>query len=303
MNLLFDEEVKAYLSDPVPACDKKTALKLLRTFEKNSWDFGEKFWNRSIKEYLPAVSEGTMFLREEQFHHQEALTVARQRADNLSYRDVAAAFLYGVSHGVPAYRTALPAYLYIKNIPGHQDEFLVNQENVKIAPSCSFCCFDAASSETKMSFLWANSRQYYRLFLGGYLGEQSLENSSFMLEEFNKMPTVSATKDDFQVFIKSLKIAEMLPPEKKITAYLKELKLQKILPIKSDELPKYLDILGYMNVLHTDRHFGTSVKYISPEEMEDPVESKNDYGYPVRHWKAKYGVDWNRVHELFDGIF
>ena len=85
MNLLFDEEVKAYLSDPVPACDKKTALKLLRTFEKNSWDFGEKFWNRSIKEYLPAVSEGTMFLREEQFHHQEALTVARQRADNLSY--------------------------------------------------------------------------------------------------------------------------------------------------------------------------------------------------------------------------
>ena len=298
-NIKFDEEVAQYRKAPPCACDRKTARKLLAAFECACEHFCSRFWPEPVEKYLPAVAEGTMFLGQELYEHAEALKIARQRADEVSYNDVANAFVYGVARGVPAYRTALPAYLHIKNIPVHGDEYL-KPVACDTSPCCTFCNYSAASVGTKMSFLWINLMQYYREYLGGYLGMPSPESSSFLLREFAKMPKVTATKEDYQRLIDSLKPAEQLPPNKKIGAYKEILQKSKILPLKIKELPSYLDILGYLDILHTDEHRGITKKYIRIDDMKGPEESKNDYGYPVRFWRAKNGVDWDRVHELFD---
>ena len=145
--------------------------------------------------------------------------------------------------------------------------------------------------------------QYSRIYEGGYLGEMGPMVSSFLLREFNKMPKVTATKGDYQLFIDSLMLSGQLQPERKIGAYKEILQKSKILPLKIKEYQPYLDILGYLDILHTDEHRGITKKFIRAQDMEEAEEYKNDYGYPVRFWRVENGVDWKRVHELFDSLF
>jgi len=302
INKQFDEEIICFKENPPSACDHKTSLKLLREFERDSIDFGTKFWPNPVEKYLPAFVEGTMFLGEESFNHEQALQIARERVESISYEDVANAFIYGVARGIPSYRTALPAYLHIKNIPEHGEDHLFD-DAVHTSPSCNYCNYHAASMETKMSFMWINSMQYRRIYEGGYLGGQEPTASSFLLREFIKIPKVVATKEDYQLFVDSLRLAEQLQSEKKIGSYKELLQKSKMLAFKTREYQPYLDILGYLDILHTDDHRGITKKFIRSQDMEEAEEYKNDYGYPVRFWRAKNGVDWNRVHELFDCIF
>ena len=81
-----------------------------------------------VEKYLPAVVEGTMFLGEESFAHEEAIKIARSRVEAIPYQNVAHAFIYGVARGIPAYRTAFPAYLHIKSIPEHGEDHRDGQE-------------------------------------------------------------------------------------------------------------------------------------------------------------------------------
>lgn len=302
INKQFDEEVMRFKENPPSACSHSDALKLLCEFERDSADFGTRFWPNPIEKYLPAVAEGTMFLSEELYAHKEAMEIAKDRARNISYHDAVHAFIYGVARGIPAYRTALPAYLHIKSIPAHGEDHLC-ADNSHTSPYCDFCNYCAASAETKMRFLWVNAMQYCRIYKGGYLGEQDPTASSFLLREFLKMPKVVATKEDYQRFVESLALAEQLQGDKKIGAYKELLQKRKILPFKTKEYQPYLDILGYLNILHTEEHHGITKKFISARDMDEPVEYKNDYGYPVRFWRAGNGVDWTRVHELFEGLF
>ncbi len=302
INKQFDEEILKFNEKPPSACDHKTALKLLREFERDSIDFCTKFWPNSVEKYLPAVVEGTMFLSEEPFNHEQALRIARERVESISYEDVANAFIYGVARGIPSYRTALPAYLHIKNIPEHGEDHLFD-DAVHTSPYCDCCNYHAASMETKMSFMWINSMQYSRIYEGGYLSGQGPTESSFLLREFIKMPKVVATKEDYQLFIDSLVLTERLQSENKIGAYKEILQKSKVLPFKAREYPPYLDILGYLDILHTEEHHGATKKFIRCQDMKEVDEHKNDYGYPVRFWRAKNGVDWERVRELFDDIF
>lgn len=302
INKKFDEEIACFKANPPSGCDHASALKMLREFARDSTDFSTKFWPNSVAKYLPAVVEGTMFLEQEPFAHDEAMQIARKRVADVSYHDVAHAFIYGVARGIPAYRTALPAYLHIKNIPEHKDEHLCEDE-FHTSPYCTFCNYRAASMEPKMRFMWINEMQYSRIYEGGYLGLQDPADSSFLLREFMKMPKVLATGEDYQRFVDSLMLVQQLKDENKIGAYKEILQKSKVLPFKTKEYAPYLDILGYLDILHTDEHHGITKKFICHQDMEESDEYKNDYGYPVRFWRAKNGVDWTRVHQLFDAVF
>ena len=140
INKQFDEEILKYKENPIDACDHKTALKLLREYWNDSVEFPTKFWPNSVGRYFPAVVEGTMFLGEEQFAHSDALIIAKERVASLSYKDVARAFIYGVARGITAYRTALPAYLHIKKIPEHEDEYLCEDKYWSAAKSVDTVC-------------------------------------------------------------------------------------------------------------------------------------------------------------------
>ncbi len=298
INEHFAEEIRKFKEAPPPACDEKNALKILAEYRRDSIKFADKFWPEPVAKYLPAVSQGTMFLAQENFSHNETLRIARERADALCYSDIANAFIFGVVRGIPAYRAILPAYLHIKAIPPHGEEFIKDPD--KPYATCPYCSLRSPSPEPKMSFMWINSKQYRRIFCGGYLGGPSPDNSSFILRESVKMPKVKATKEDYAVFIESLKITNQLLPDQKISSYGKLLKESKLIPIKTKELQPYLNILGYLDILHTEEYHGITKKFISRKDMPEPVESKSDYDFPVHLWKAKNGVDWKRVAELFE---
>ncbi len=298
INEQFIQEIENYKQSPVPACNEKTALKLLAEYRRDSIKFARKFWPDPVAKYLPAVSQGTMFLAQENYPHNEALKIAIERADALCYKDIANAFIFGVSRGIPAYRAILPAYLHIKAIPPHGEEFIDHPD--KPHARCTCCSYKSVSPEQKMSFFWINSMQCHRIFCGGFLGGPCLNTSSFILRESAKMPTVKATKDDYKVFVESLKLTEQLLPEQKISSYSTLLKESKIIPIKTNELQKYLDILGYLDILHTDEYHGITKKFIRRIDMPDAVESRSNYDFPVHSWRAKNGVDWERVSELFE---
>ena len=299
INEQFIQEIEIYKQSPVPACEEKTALKILAEYRRDSIKFADKFWPEPVAKYLPAVSQGTMFLAQENYPHNEALRIARERVDALCYEDIANAFIFGVSRGIPAYRAILPAYLHIKAIPLHGEEFI---DHPDMPYTCCTCCsYKSASPEPKMSFLWANSQQYSRIFCGGYLGGPSLDSSSFILRESAKMASVKATKADYEIFKESLKLTEQLLPGQKISSYGKLLKESKIIPIKTRELQNYLDILGYLDILHTEEYHGITKKFIRRKDMPEPVEAKSNYSFPVHLWKAQNGVDWERVAELFEG--
>ncbi|MBQ9779332.1 MAG: hypothetical protein IJW00_00125 [Clostridia bacterium] len=87
INKQFDEEMMHFKENPPIACDHSTALKLLREFERDSIDFGTKFWPNSVEKYLPAVVEGTMFSGEALFPHAEAMKIARERVQNIAYQE------------------------------------------------------------------------------------------------------------------------------------------------------------------------------------------------------------------------
>lgn len=63
INAAYRAEIDAYKRAPAAPCDKTTANKLLCKFARK--DFGT-FWTSPVKEYLPAVSEGTMKLSEKE---------------------------------------------------------------------------------------------------------------------------------------------------------------------------------------------------------------------------------------------
>ena len=86
INEQFIQEIENYKQSPVPACNEKTALKLLAEYRRDSIKFARKFWPDPVAKYLPAVSQGTMFLAQENYPHNEALKIAIERADALCYK-------------------------------------------------------------------------------------------------------------------------------------------------------------------------------------------------------------------------
>ena len=191
VNAKYVEDIKLYFQSPTAACDKNQSLKLLKQFAKKDFP---TFWNESVNTYLPAVSEGTMKIAEKVYSHDEAICYAKNMISTLNPKELAKAFLYGVAHNSPKYRTALACYYFIKNLPEHQFEKKFIGTNatgdVYSENTCEVCKYNSKlSDEPKMQFWHINVDMEHFYFKALVPFCFNLNTAIVYLEEYKTLPT------------------------------------------------------------------------------------------------------------------
>ncbi|MGM9637947.1 MAG: hypothetical protein ACI3YK_08215, partial [Eubacteriales bacterium] len=81
------------------------------------------------------------------------------------------------------------------------------------------------------------------------------------------------------------------------------LKKSGLLKMTLDQLDAFIDMLGFLNILHSPDSFGVTVGHTCIHDMLPPLSMKTYSAYPVNRWTMKYGVDHAAIHALFDGLY
>ena len=310
INAAYIEEIKAYQASPAPACDKATALKLLKRFARKNF---REFWTTPVSEYLPAVSEGTMKLCETVYPHDEAIHYAKSLIATLSVKELAKDFLYGVAHNAPEYRTALACYYYIKNLPEHEFEkkyvgSVVGKdgewENRYNESRCEICGYQhTVSAEPKMQFWHINVDMEHFYFKALIPFKFDLNTAIIFLEECKTLPRPTHSFADYEHFKKIIEVIENSPQNTTSGKLRRELKQSGILTMTMEQIEAFIDMLGYLNILHTDDSFGVTAGHICERDMLLPLSDRGYAAYPVNRWTRKCGIDYDSISMLFDGIY
>ena len=305
VNAEYVEDIKIYLKSPVASCDKKQSLKLLKQFARKDFP---AFWNESVNIYLPAVSEGTMKIAEKVYSHDEAICYAKNIISTLDPKELAKAFLYGVAHNAPEYRTALACYYYIKNLPKHQFEkkFIgtiatgdVYSENI-----CEVCKYNIKlSDEPKMQFWHINVDMEHFYFKALIPFCFNLNTAIVYLEEYKTIPTPNCSSGDLQFFKEIITLIESLPENTPPSKLRKELKSSGLLKMTIDQIDAFIDMLGYLNILHTDDSFGVTVGHTCERDMLYPLSDRSYFAHPVNRWTRKCGIDYQMFDMLFGDLY
>ncbi len=294
INARYVNEINMYLASPCPACTKQKALKLLKKFSRMDW---REFWFNDIAEYLPAVSEGTMKLKETRYPHDEAILYARNLISELDVKVLARDFLFGVAHNAPEYRTALACYYYIKNLPEHS----FSEE------CCAICRYTSKHyqfeiPEPKMDF-WHINGDMERFYINAWIPSQfNLNTAILYLEEYLKQARPKTNASDIE-FFNSI-ISEIEASSEKVTpgTLCKILKGGILNFMTIDQINAFIDMLGYLNILHKPGTYGVTVRHTQSNEMELPNNERTNFAYPIYNWKRKYGIDYDSINYLFGDL-
>ncbi|MBQ8276172.1 MAG: hypothetical protein IJZ02_06080 [Clostridia bacterium] len=304
VNAEYIEDVERYLKSPVPACNKKTALKLLKQFARKDFP---TFWTESVTQYLPAVSEGTMKLAKKVYSHDDAVCHAKALIDSLDRKNLARAFLYGTAHNAPEYRTALACYYYIKNLPEHRFKKMylgtsiwgdVYDDN-----ACEICRHTCKlSDEPKMQFWHINATMSHFYLTALIPFSFDLNLAVVYLEEYKTLPIPDFTSKDLQFFHEIIAYIESLPEDTTPSKLRKGLKGPGLLNMSVDQISAFIDLLGYLNILHTDDSFGVTIGHTKEREMLPPLSDRSYFAHPVNRWTRKSGIDYDMIEILFGDI-
>lgn len=310
INAAYIDEVKAYQIAPTAPCNKASALKLLKRFARKNF---RDFWTAPIADYLPAVSEGTMKLCERVYPHDEAIRYAKELISNLSREELAKDFLYGVAHNAPEYRTALACYYYIKNLPEHIFEkkyvgSVVGKdgewEDRYNESGCEICGYQhTVSTEPKMQFWHINIDMEHFYFKAMIPFRFDLNTAIIFLEEYKTLPRPIHSVADYKHFKKIIEVIENSPQNTTSGKLRRELKQSGLLTMTMVQIESFIDMLGYLNILHPSDSFGVTVGHISEKDMLMALSDKSYAAYPVNRWTRKCGIDYNSISMLFEGIY
>lgn len=305
INAEYVVEIEAYTNNPCPPCTKEQSFKLLKRFARK--DFSA-FWNESVNEYLPAVTEGTMKLAEKIYSHDDAIIHAKAVISALDPKDLARDFLYGIAHNAPEYRTALACYYYIKNLPEHKFEKAYIGSNasgdVYSDYTCEICNYHSKlSDEPKMQFFHINVDMEFFYFKASIPFHFSLNTAIIYLEEYMKLPTPVSSKDDLIFFEQIIALIEALPENTPPSKLRKALKQSALLKMTIEQIDSFIDMLGYLNILHTNDSFGVTAGHTQIRHMPGPLSDRSYFAHPVNRWTRKSGIDYDMIKQLFSDLY
>lgn len=302
----IEEEIAKISVQPVPACPKTKALAI---FKKSDTLFGTPKFDELLLQAVPLISAGFVREKEERLPHQEMIKKAKNLFARADEKTLADGFIYGVTHkDSREYILPFVAYHFFKNFPDHE----------KTAYYCSvdgeegfipFCCGVCDYHDDTPSKNPARNSGYHH-FLDAFIDAEflyrgktyisySVNHALYCLEEGIKFAKVTPTKEDFASFMAAVRLAESVPSNKKVGTYKQILHKSKILPLTGDETQEFINVLSYLNILHPQDMFGYAEKYTPPREQKEADEYKNDYAYPVCHWRGADGVDYKMIEKLF----
>ena len=303
-NKEYLEEIARYEDLPVSACTKDQAKRLLKKF-KNKVFFS--FWEEPVEEYFPAITVGVMKLSERLYSHDKALEYGKMLIQEMSVKKLAKAYLYGVAHSEPEYCAALAAYYYFKNLPAHSftPKYLGNNgKDVYSKSCCEICKYDSEpADEPKMQFWHVNISMSWFYINGSIPFSFNLNEAILFLEEFQKLPPVETSIEDYYYFLEIMNLIDSLPENITSGRLRDELKHSGLLKLTKDQIAAFIDMLGYLNILHTSDCFGVTKQHICERDMLPPLSDRTYYAYPVYRWTGKYGVDRESIQELFEGCY
>ena len=310
INAAYSKEIEAYNAAPACPCNKTTARKLLRRFARKAFP---DFWTASVAEYLPAVSEGTMKLCERIYPHDEAIPYAKSLISDLSAKELAKDFLYGVTHNTPEYRTALACYYYIKNLPEHEFEkkyvgSVIGKdgefEDRYNDTRCEICGYQhTVSTEPKMQFWHVNVDMEHFYFKACIPFRLDLNTAILFLEEYKTLPHPTHSFTDYEHFLAIIEVIESSPKNTTSGKLRQELKQSGLLPMTMEQIEAFIDLLGYLNILHSNDSFGVTVAHICEKDMQLPLSDRGYAAYPVNRWTRSCGIDYDSIAMLFEGIY
>ncbi len=308
INARYVKEIEQYMAEPCPACTKNEALKLLKKFAKADW---QSFWNQDITAYLPAVSEGTMKLCPVYRTHDDAIAYAKSLIQQLDPKTLARDFLYGTAHNAPEYRTALACYYYIKNLPEHTFERKYigsHSKDVFSEVTCEICDYTCGQNpsvfhEPKMDFWHCNVDMEFYYFQACIPNHFSLNTAILFLEEYARQPRPDTSICDWEFFNAIVSVI-VAAPENTTPASLRKLLKGGILKAMTNtQVEAFIDMLGYLNILHPQGAYGVTVRHTQQREMEQPHSMRTYFAYPVYNWNRKCGIDYDSINHLFGNLY
>lgn len=305
VNSEFVSEIVEYQKNPTPPCSQAEACKLLKRFARQ--DFSQ-FWSSPVNRYLPAVSQGIMKLSDRGFSHDEAIAQAKERVAALSEPELARSFLYGVAHGAPEYMTALACYHYIRSLPAHDfgKKLLGSwgQGDVYSETTCEICGYNSKlSDEPKMRFWHINLEMDFFYHKARIPHCFDLNRAMLFLREYTTLPKTKTAPKDYAHFMAVIALIEALPENTTPGKLRKPLKQSGLLKMTNDQLDSFVDLLGYLNILHSDDAWGVTAGHTKERDMPGPRNDRSDFAHPVNRWTGKYGIDYESIRMLFDGIY
>lgn len=242
------------------------------------------------EEYSYAIQKGIMFPQRSTIGHDDCIKQLQDLVKQITPEEAANAFLFSLSTRKLEYRSALGSYWYAVSIPAHDS---TNER------SCDICYWDtfndlSCSKEYKNEY---NCLNYERYKYGGVRHTRA-QYALFDLDEFLKLPKVIHTKQDEDIMIDLLKCVYELKPDNKAGALQKLITSKKLFPSNKNEVDVIIDILGICGILESEEH------HCYDEDIYDcidrnPPELTNDYEYPVNWWRARDGINIERIKKVF----
>jgi hypothetical protein len=236
--------------------------------------------------------------------HDEAIVSAKERIAVIDKNEIAEAFLYSLSTSLCEYRSPLLSYYYLLSICPHEieDYFYHNGKKIKTA-YCNICLYYNNQESPEKAFDLV-TYVLIQKYLFGTVSAFSYYFDWCMMDitQYLTLPKLMSSKRDKEIFIESLNLIKTLNGADKAGAYIKRLYETKIIPNATKaQIAAYVDTLGSLNILHHDGDYAMTKgrgKYES--SYRDPSEHKNDHPFPLTHWRAADGVDWNEVQAIFN---
>lgn len=305
INSEFNAEIDEYQKAPTPPCSHSDALKLLKRFASKNFS---DFWLNPVNPYLPAVSQGIMKLSDTVYSHDEAIVYAKKLIATLSQAELARTFLYGVAHSAPEYMTALACYYYIQNLPDHDFENKLigsmGQGDVYSDTTCEICGYNSKlSDEPKMRFWHINLEMDFFYCKAHIPFHLDLNRAIVFLREYTTLPKPDTSPADHSLFMEVIELIEGLPENTTSGKLRKPLKQSGLLHMTNDQLDSFVDLLGYLNILHSDDSFGVTIGHTKERDMLDPLNERSYFAHPVNRWTRKCGIDHASIKMLFEGIY
>lgn len=258
---------------------------LLNTYWcSKGWKNGEI----SEEDYEIAKSEGYMFPYPECISHEETLRRLREICTTITAKQVAEAFLYSLSTRRLEYRSALATYWYALAIPDHTPCY----EN-----KCGYCrWYSWSKNPSKYDLKHGVNVLNFERYKWGSIRHTHLEYALFDLEQFKKLPPVTASEEDKRILQEILSCVSELKPSNKSGKLRDLISKKKLMKTNKQEITVLLEILSICGVLSSKR----VPCYNDCFDVDtNPIEHTNDMTYPLNRWKALDGINEKRYEIVF----
>ena len=284
----------------------------IKLYKRIYGKYNYKLENLTPDELHNALESGFLVRGFESFaSHDEAIKKAKERAALIDKQEIADAFLYSLSSSLCEYRSPLLSYYYINSIPVHDFDGLYYRPNGEelIVGFCKICSYNNKKEISYefgndfLEFKTANHTLIMKYLWGSAIIESAyyMDNCILDITNYLTMPKAPPSAQGKEIFIKALELTEQLKPSDKAGAYIKLLYKSKIIPNSTKmQISTFVNTLGSLNILHRPGDYAIikgPEKYNST--YKDPVEPRSFIPFPLSHWRASDGVDWDEVKAIF----